>query len=55
MVYIVLHRYVVYIIISSDFEYGGGIVLKESELRLVASSIPPDNPQVYLCSMFFLC
>ncbi|XP_020876421.1 uncharacterized protein LOC9310932 [Arabidopsis lyrata subsp. lyrata] len=29
-----------------DFEYGGGIVLKESELRLVASSIPPDNPQV---------
>ncbi|CAE5987953.1 unnamed protein product [Arabidopsis arenosa] len=29
-----------------DFEYGGGLVLKETELRLVASSIPPENPQV---------
>ncbi|CAE5979892.1 unnamed protein product [Arabidopsis arenosa] len=33
-------------ILSSDFEYGGGLVLKETELRLVASSISPENPQV---------
>lgn len=36
-------------ILPSDFEYGGGLVLKETELRLVASSIPPENPQVYIC------